>query len=339
MPEWLRLLWGTVLLRPYVVSFLLVFLMAAGHHLGWRRTLAYVPIGYCLAWLSEFSSIHWGFPYGDYYYIPATVGRELWVAGVPFMDSLSYVFLSYCSYATALFLLSPVARCGGELFILETRELRRSWRTLVLGAFLFMFLDIIIDPVALQGYRWFLGQIYGYREMGIYFGVPMSNFYGWFVVGLVLVVTLQVLDRWPALEGRGSQPLRRIPGIGLLGPVLFLAVLVFNLTVTFWIGELLLGLVGVLLVGVFLVLTLFMTFYKLEHLTAAMVQRHLAQFPQSRATLRLSRAWVGGATVGSGPGDSAPATATTPSASGPDCGQPPGSCARGHERTPPDPAS
>lgn len=289
MPEWLRLLWGTILLRPYVFCFLLVYLVAGGYHLGWRKTLAYVPIGYGLAWASEFSSIHWGFPYGDYYYIPATVGRELWVAGVPFMDSLSYVFLSYCSYATALFLLSPVTRCGAELFSLETLELRRSWRTLVLGAFLFMFLDIIIDPVALQGYRWFLGQIYGYRETGIYFGVPMSNFYGWLLVGFVLVGALQILDRQPALVGCGSKWLLRIPGIGLLGPVLYLSVLVFNLSVTFWIGELLLGLVGVLLVGVFLVLGFFMTLYKLEHVTATLIDRHLAQFPRYRAALRLSR--------------------------------------------------
>jgi uncharacterized membrane protein len=290
MPEWLRLLWGTVLLRPYVFSFLLVYLVAAGYHLGWRKTVAYVPVGYGLAWISEFSSIHWGFPYGDYYYIPATIERELWVAGVPFMDSLSYVFLSYCSYATALFLLSPVSRCGVELFTLETHELRRSWRTLVLGGFLFMFLDIIIDPVALQGYRWFLGQIYGYRETGIYFGVPMSNFYGWLLVGLVLVGALQVLDRQPALVGRGSQWLHRIPGIGLLGPILYLSVLVFNLSVTFWIGELLLGLVGVLLVGVFLVFAFFMTLYKLEHVTVLQVDQHLAQFPQYRAALRHSRA-------------------------------------------------
>ena len=146
---------------------------AAG--VGWRRTLVYLPVGYGLAWLSEYCSIHWGFPYGDYYYIPQTAEQELWVAGVPFMDSLSYVFLSYCSFSTAIFLMSPVTVARGELFILETRTLRRSWRTLVLGAFLFVFLDLIIDPVALQGYRWFLGQIYGYRQVGLYFGVPMST--------------------------------------------------------------------------------------------------------------------------------------------------------------------
>ncbi|HAA04444.1 MAG TPA: carotenoid biosynthesis protein [Syntrophobacteraceae bacterium] len=339
MPEWLRLLWGTILLRPYVFSFLLVFLIAAGHHLGWRRTLTFVPIGYFLAWFSEFSSIHWGFPYGDYYYIPQTVGRELWVAGVPFMDSLSYVFLSYCSYATALFLLSPLARCGGELFILETRKLRRSWRTLVLGAFLFMFLDIIIDPVALQGYRWFLGQIYGYREAGIYFGVPMSNFYGWFLVGLLLVGALQVLDRWSALESLGPHPLRRIPGIGLLGPVLFVSVLVFNLSVTFWIGELLLGMVGVLLVGVFLVLGLFGSLHKLEYVTPAVVDHHLTSFPQSRAALRLSPARAGGADPGTMPTDPVPATLAKPSEFEPDGGQLSGNSAKGHGRKPPGPVS
>ena len=33
--------------------------------------------------------------------------QELWVAGVPFMDSLSYVFLAYASYSLALVALTP----------------------------------------------------------------------------------------------------------------------------------------------------------------------------------------------------------------------------------------
>jgi hypothetical protein len=42
-------------------------------------------------------------------------------------------------------------------------------------------------------------------------------------------------------------------------------------------------------VGVFLVLGFFMTLYKLEHVTATLIDRHLAQFPRYRAALRLSR--------------------------------------------------
>jgi len=191
MPELLRLLWGTVLLRPYVFAFLAVYLLASSTQSGWRRTLLFLPLGYSIAWISEFSSIHWGFPYGDYFYIEDTLDRELWVMGVPFMDSLSYVFLAYCSFSTAIFLLSPVQFTAANAYILENHALRRSRQTLVLGAFLFVLLDIIIDPVALQGYRWFLGQIYGYREPGVYFGIPLSNFAGWLVVGFAMMAGLQ----------------------------------------------------------------------------------------------------------------------------------------------------
>jgi putative membrane protein len=287
MSDLLSLLWGTLTLRPYVFAFLAVYLIAATAHLGWRRALFFVPVGYGLAWLSEYASIHWGFPYGDYYYIPATQDRELWVAGVPFMDSLSYVFLSYCSYATALFLLSPVSFKKVDFFILETRALRRSWRIWVLASFLFVLLDIIIDPVAFQGNRWFLGQIYGYREEGLYFGIPMSNFGGWLVVGLVLVAALQRIDRAGRLETRSRPVLARLPCIQMLGPVLYLSVLAFNLVVTFWIGERFLGQVGCFILFFPVLLSFFFTLYKKDHLTSEDIARHLMDFPHSRARVLL----------------------------------------------------
>lgn len=49
----------------------------------------------------------------------------------------------------------------------------------------FTFSDVIIDPVALQGERWFLGEIYGYPQEAVYFGVPLTNFAGWAVVGFL----------------------------------------------------------------------------------------------------------------------------------------------------------
>lgn len=48
---------------------------------------------------------------------------------------------------------------------------------------LFTFSDVVIDPVALQDERWFLGNIYGYPQDGVYFGVPLANFAGWAVAG------------------------------------------------------------------------------------------------------------------------------------------------------------
>ncbi len=202
MWKFLFLLGGTITLRPYVFIFLGAYLLLATLHLGAGRAVAFLVLGYLISWAAELCAINFGFPFGEYLYIPATLDRELWVAGVPFMDSLSYVFLAYASYCLALTALSPGRGCQ----IQEDRARQRSRRTLILGAVLMVTLDIIIDPVALRGYRWFLGQIYGYPEGGVYFGVTISNFAGWFLVALVLIRVLQYLISGPSLPFLGLGP-------------------------------------------------------------------------------------------------------------------------------------
>jgi len=243
--SFLQLLVGTVTLRPYVFIFLICYLGFAGRHLGWQRTLIYLATGYLIAWASELSSIHTGFPYGLYFYIPATVNQELWFLGVPLMDSLSYVFLTYASYSLARLMAAGwQARAG---------NVNQAWangaaKTVLLAAILFMLLDVVIDPLALRGYRWFLGQIYGYPEYGVYFGVPLSNFAGWLLVGLIMITVLQRLESGSPAPGRqpaGQKPWASPPYRGTL---LYFGVLCFNMVLTFVIGEMLLGLIAVGLV-------------------------------------------------------------------------------------------
>ena len=50
-----------------------------------------------------------------------------------------------------------------------------------------MLLDVVIDPLAVRGERWFLGHVFYYPEGGVYFGVPLSNFVGWALVGWAIV--------------------------------------------------------------------------------------------------------------------------------------------------------
>lgn len=244
MHDILQIAVGTFVLRPYVFAFFAAFLLAAVTHLGWRKTLLFTLCGYAISFLSEFSSINTGIPYGWYYYIDTTSAKELWVAGVPFFDSLSYVFLAYCSYATALLVVSPLKARRGDLITLETRSIRRSFSVLFLGSLFQVFLDIIIDPVALQGSRWFLGQIYGYREQGIHFGVPLSNYIGWWVVSVLLVLALQLIDGKMDEKGKKPAGAANLPFRSLLGPILYLSVIIFNLTVTLMIDEKLMALTG-----------------------------------------------------------------------------------------------
>src|SRR6185436_10760930 len=114
-----------------------------------------------------------GIPFGLYHYTGLTRGQELFIADVPFFDALSFTFLAYASFCLAR-------------LVYGTRrpEIGSHWIALLSGA-LMMALDLVIDPVAVLGDRWFLGRIFWYPEGGVYFGVPLSNFVGWWIVGTV----------------------------------------------------------------------------------------------------------------------------------------------------------
>jgi len=272
---------GTFTMRPYVFAFFAAFLLACVPHVGWRRTMAFTVAGYLIAFASEWLSINTGFPYGWYYYIEATRNQELWIAGVPFFDSLSYVFLAYCSYTTALFILSPLRAWRWNVVTLETRRIRRSISVLILGAFLQTFLDIVIDPVALQGRRWFLGQIYGYREQGIHFGVPLSNYWGWLLTSLFLVGAFQLIDARRTVDvPRG---VCNLPFRSLLGPVLYLSVLLFNWGVTLWIGESFLALEGILMYTLPILMTVILALGRVNRYSKDELGEHIRDYPWSPA--------------------------------------------------------
>ena len=241
-----RLLLGSLLLRPYVFAFLFLHLLGASALLGWRRTAGFTLISWGVALAAEHGSIRTGIPFGWYYYIPGTADRELWIAGVPFFDSLSFTFLLVASYGLAWFLLAGARPSERPVFGLEAKApgiVPRPGRVrhLILTSLLFVLIDVVIDPVALRGDRWFLGQIYGYPEPGAYFGVPLANFLGWGLVGGTATALYHAWERrYPAMLMANFD--RR----AALCPGLYFIVLVFNLVVTFVLGEWRLLLCGML---------------------------------------------------------------------------------------------
>lgn len=279
MDDIVRIAVGTFTMRPYVFAFLAVYLVAAVTHLGWKKTLTFTVAGYLIAFISEYSSINTGIPYGWYYYIDTTKTQELWIAGVPFFDSLSYVFLTYCSYTAALLTLSPVKTWRWNLVTLETKSLRHSGAVLLLGSLYQVFLDIVIDPVALQGHRWFLGQIYGYREAGGHFGVPLSNYLGWWIVSLVLVFTLQRIDARVARNKEKPAGIANLPFRSLLGPVLYLSVLVFNFAITIMIGENLMAITGIFMFTLPIVIVTVLLVRRANRYSSEELAEHLTDYP------------------------------------------------------------
>lgn len=238
---------GMVLLRPYVFVFFGVYLLAAVTRMGWRRTAVFSVLAYAVAFAAEFSSTRVGVPFGLYHYIDVTRDRELWISNVPFWDSLSFTFLCYLGWRLGVLLHAPVQVSARDVQVVETRAIATSWRSCLSGALLMTWLDVVIDPLTVHGDRWFLGRIYFYPEGGLYFGVPLSNFVGWFAVGVTTIRAFQIWDRRQTAPTKRPAGVRHLPYSGLLEPGVYFGILLFNLTLTFWIGESLLGLVGIMI--------------------------------------------------------------------------------------------
>ena len=241
--EFLALLGKTLVLRPYVFLFLAIALAVARHLMGGARTLAFFLIAWIVAYACEFSSTRTGIPFGWYFYTGSTRGQELYLSNVPFMDSLSLSFLLFASYCVSLLFIAPIRKQGSAMYISYGRILRMSWSVLALTILFFAMIDVIIDPLALRGDRWFLGKIYYYPEPGVHFGVPIANYLGWAVVGFMALSLFRLVDR--RLGDQDSEANKAGPL--MLGSALYYAVLCFNLVITFWIGEPLMGWTGALI--------------------------------------------------------------------------------------------
>ena len=182
--------------RPYVVAFLVAFLVISGAERGSVRTILWLASGTFLGWLMEFSSTRNGVPFGSYSYHEETFSGELSIAGIPFFASLSFAFLTYFGYSVACSLLSPLEKRRSDIRREADPRVDGSLRVLLLAALITTWADTVIDPVAHLGEYWFLGDLYAYQAEGFHFDVPLSNYAGWLFTSLCIVFVNQRFDAW-----------------------------------------------------------------------------------------------------------------------------------------------
>jgi hypothetical protein len=129
-------------------------------------------------------SIATGFPFGHYYFTEL-MGPRLF--GVPILLGLAYVGMGYLSWTLA------------RVMLRETRRPLSGVRVLtlpMLASFIMVAWDLAMDPIwstMLHGWIWLKG--------GAYFGVPVSNFLGWY---LTVYVFYQLFALY--LRGRATNP-------------------------------------------------------------------------------------------------------------------------------------
>jgi len=131
---------------------------------GWRGILFFLVV--CLGVSNAFEnlSIMTGFPFGWYHYSD-TMGPKLFL--VPLLIGPAYFGMGYLSWTLARAILGDEdARLVGLL----------SFATPTIASFIMVSWDLTIDPMMST-----INGSWVWRNGGSYFGVPVSNFLGWYL--------------------------------------------------------------------------------------------------------------------------------------------------------------
>ena len=150
--------------------------------LGLRRTLIFFVTTVCFSLSAELIGTGTGWPFGNYAY---TSGLGFKVLGrVPFTIPLSWFLVGFSAY-----LLGTVL--AGTRF-----SRHRTVAAIAVGAYLLTVWDLVLDPamaspdLPIKFWNWF--------ESGPYYGMPIQNFAGWTLTGVLFMTVSRLLWRHDA---------------------------------------------------------------------------------------------------------------------------------------------
>jgi uncharacterized membrane protein len=161
------------LLTP--LNTLLAFSFAILHgsqRLGWKNNLLLLAITFTVSLAFESVGVATGWVYGSYHYTDKLGVKFLGL--VPLLIPLAWFMMSYPALIIAYHITKPRrALAAAQLW---------GWRVLLagVGALAMTAWDLAMDPMMVAGEHWVWDQ------PGAYFGIPLQNFWGWWLTILVV---------------------------------------------------------------------------------------------------------------------------------------------------------
>jgi len=163
----------------------LLFIIAIFHgaeRYGKKNIIIFFLITWAISFFFENLSIAIGFPFGFYHYSPS-----LGLLTVPLIIIFAYFSIGYLSWMLSHVLTGQYAKKlqKKQIFIVP-----------FIAAFIMVMWDLSVDPISstLQG-------LWVWTYPGVYFGVPLSNFFGWFlVVYLFFQIFALYLSRYDSIS-------------------------------------------------------------------------------------------------------------------------------------------
>jgi uncharacterized membrane protein len=167
-------------LTPLSTSICFVFaLLHAGQRLGWKRATAFLVISFSVSLLFESLGVATGYVYGPYHYTE-TLGPKF-LGLVPFLIPLAWFMMMYPSLVIADRLLPALTDW-------KSAWLRRL-AVAALGGAIMTAWDLSLDPLMVASNHWV------WEVKGSYFGVPLQNYWGWWLTAFVVFWMYQEADR------------------------------------------------------------------------------------------------------------------------------------------------
>ena len=174
-------------MAPSAIVVLVITTLHAAKMLGWKPAVRMVGVSLAIVYVLEEIGVHTGIVFGRYYFTPL-MGPKLDV--IPIAIFCGWIGLIYIAWVVTNLLIdgSPIPTRHTPSMII--------FRALV-GALVITTFDINADPIGVANGWWV------WLDGGAYFGVPIHNYVGWFIVAFLnyLVIGYQLRrEQVPSLE-------------------------------------------------------------------------------------------------------------------------------------------
>lgn len=172
-------------------------------YFGLKKLLVFFVITWVVSNTFEALSVYMGFPFGFYHYTSVIPGPTLFK--VPLLIMPTYFGMGYLAFMLSHIFNNQFGKKiqGIKVFLIP-----------VIGTFIMVMWDLVIDPIATN-----VQNAWVWKEPGTYFGVPMSNYFGWF---FVVFIFLQLFTIYISKVDKSSEQKSRsrmfwVPAIAIYG--------------------------------------------------------------------------------------------------------------------------
>jgi uncharacterized membrane protein len=155
------------------------FAFALAHasvRMGWKRALGLLALVFAVSLTFESVGVATGWVYGPYHYT-AKLG-PLFLGLVPYLIAVAWFMMMYPSFVIADWLIPQ-----------DWKHWQRLLGVAAVGGLVMTAWDVVMDPMMVAGQHWI------WDIQGAFFGVPLQNYWGWWLTVFVTFALFLLFTR------------------------------------------------------------------------------------------------------------------------------------------------